>query len=155
MTWITEDLERAMRDVARESDRTDYEIVTANADTLLRSVAYNTPRRTGTARAGWWPAWTALGKAGSPGTRRAYNQWEQPKTRRKYTPDGYVVDKRRERGERSFEFVNTTHYLTPKGKRVNYIYMVDARQQFMAKAAEEATFKFERAYEKLFKRHNG
>lgn len=152
MEWDTREFERAMADVVRESDRTDHEIITMNARTLLRAVVYNTPRDTGTARAGYWPAWTALGMPGSPGTRRGYGPWKRGKNRLMIA-QGRVDDQRKARGEKYVEWGNTSHY-REKGKRVNYPYIRNQKDRWLDKAEAEATFKFGRAYEKLLKKHS-
>ena len=148
--WDTREFERAAAQIANESDRTDHEIITMNAKTLLKAVVFNTPMQTGTLRAGFWPAWTALDMPGSPGTRRAYAPWKQ--YNRRYVPDGRVDDQRSKRGEAYFEFANSTHYYG-RGGRVNYPYMLNAKKNFMGRAEAEATFKFGRGYEKLLKKH--
>lgn len=151
MEWDTREFEKALAAVIRESDRSDHEIVTMNARTLLKSTVYNTPRDTGTARAGYWPAWKALDMAGSPGTRRRYAPWKKGK-HRLMVPQGRVDDQRDAKGEKYVEWGNTTHY-RQKGKRVNYPYIRAQKDQWLEKAEEEATFKFGRAYEKLLKKH--
>jgi len=153
MEFDTREMERAMVEISRESDRTDFEIVTANSDTLVRSLAYNTPRKTGSLRAGFWPAWNALDKTGSPGTRRPFAPYSPQKSKDVYVPDGGVQDDRRARDEKSFEFVNRTHILR-NGKKIYYGYVLNARSNFWGKGEREATFKFGRAYEKMLKRHN-
>ena len=151
LNFDTKEFERAMRELARESDRSGFEIVTMNARTFVKSVAYNTPRATGATRAGYWPAYQALEMTGSPGTRRPYAPFKRGKVRM-MVPEGKVVDKRRERGEQSFEFVNKTHYVQA-GKKVYYPYIVNAKSDFFGRGAAEAAFKFGKTYEKLLRKH--
>jgi len=151
VNWDTREFERALRQVAGESDRADHEIVTMNSRTLLKSTVYNTPRDTGTARAGYWPAWQALEMSGSPGTRRAYRTWTKKKSKREMVPEGKVDDRRKEK-DPSFEFVNKTHH-REGGTRTYYPFILNARTNFFGKAEQEAAFKFGRAYEKLLRKH--
>lgn len=151
--FMSDEAERAMQDVIRESDRSDKEIIDMNSRTLVRSVAFNTPKDTGTTRAGWWPAWNALEMNGSPGTRRNYADWKR-RSGREMVPEGDVEDNRRGRGEKSFAFSNSTHYIDKRGKRVNYPYILNAQMGWMDKANEEVEFKFGRTYEKLLKKHS-
>lgn len=151
MEWDTREFEMAMEAVARESDRSDHEIITMNARTLIRAVVYNTPRDTGTARAGYWPAWQALEMAGSPGTRRGYAPWVRGKERM-MIPQGTVTDQRNAKGEKFVEWTNSTHYRA-KGKRVNYPYIRNQKDKWLDKAEAEATFKFGKTYEKLLRKH--
>ena len=151
MEWDTREFEKAMADVVRESDRTDYEIITMNAQTLLKATVYNTPRDTGTTRAGYWPAWKALELAGSPGTRRAYSPWVRGKARL-MTPQGRVNDQRNAKGEKYIEWGNSTHYRA-RGQRVNYPYIRNQKDNWIGKAEAEATYKFGRAYEVLLRKH--
>lgn len=151
--FASAELERAMRDVAQESDRADREVLTMNAVGLLKSVVYNTPKDTGTTRAGWWPAWNALELSGAPGTGRKLRSWTR-KGGREYVPEGDVNDNRDNKEELSFEFWNRTHYITKRGKKVYYPYVLNGRTGWMDDAASEATFKFERIHEKLLRKHS-
>ncbi len=152
--FASEELEKAMRDVADESDRADEEVLTMNAKGLLKSVVYNTPKDTGTTRAGWWPAWNELELSGSPGTRRKMQSWERKSGSRKYVPEGDVTDNRNSKQELSFEFRNRTHYVQRNGKKVYYPYVLNGRTGWMDDAASEATFKFERIHEKMLRKHS-
>jgi hypothetical protein len=127
-----------------------------NAKTYLKSIVYNTPKWSGATRAGYWPAWNALGMSGSPGTRRSFGKFKMKKSNnRTYIPDGYVIDERNNRREKVFVFVNKTHHISDKtGKKTYYPYEVNQRQDFWGKGAEEAAFKFGRAYEKLLRKHS-
>jgi hypothetical protein len=151
----TREMERAMSDLSRESDLADYESLTANARTMLKATVYNTPRRTGNGRAGWWPAWQELGMAGSPGTRVAVGRhtggakWKG----QVYIADGAVVDQRKASPTASFEFINRSAVIR-SGKPYRYLYALDARQHFMQKAADEAARKFQWRHEKLLRKHS-
>jgi len=151
--WDARELNRAMDAVARESTRADFEIITMNARQLLRAIVYNTPRDTGSARAGFWSAWSALGNSGSPGTRRGPQAWKR-KDGREYVPEGTVRDDRQRSGVREFEFVNKTHYIDKRGKKVYYPYILNARSDFWGKGEREATFKFGKVYERLMRKHS-
>lgn len=152
--FASEELEQAMNDVIKESDRADDEVITENAKMLTRSVAFNTPKDTGTTRAGWWPAWNALELPGSPGTRRSQNKWSRKSGSRTYVPEGEVEDNRDDRGEKSFVFKNRTHYIRRDGKKVYYPYILNGRTNWMGKATQEAEFKFGKVHEKLLKKHS-
>lgn len=151
LQFDTKEFERAIAALVRESDRADSEIITMNAKTFLKAVVYNTPRDTGTTRAGYYPAWMALGMPGTPGTNRGYAPWAK-KGGRLYTPEGRVVDERHNSGMRSFEFANSTFYRA-NGKKVYYPYILNARRDFFGKGAAEASFKFGKLYERLLKKH--
>jgi hypothetical protein len=73
--------------------------------------------------------------------------------KRTYHPDGAVHDNRAERDEKRFEFINRTHYTDARGKKVYYPYILNAKTDFWGRGAEEAAFKFGRAYEKMLRRH--
>ena len=151
----TREFDRALREISQESDKTDHEIITTNAATLLRAIAYNAPRDTGAARAGFWAAWSALGLAGSPGTRRGTERFKRKKTaKRTYVPDGAVRDDRNKPGEKEFEFINRTHMINEKGKKIFYPYILNAKTNFWGKGIRETTFKFGKGYEKLLKKHS-
>lgn len=154
LEFDTREFERAMADISSESDRTDFEIVTMNSRTYLRAIVYNTPIDEGAGRAGFWAAWEALENPGTPGTRRGKAPFKLKKNARdKYVPDGTAIDKRRDRGERSFEFINRTHVVR-YGKKIHYLYVLNARTDFWGKGAEEATYKFGKGYERLLKKHS-
>jgi len=154
MTMVTREFERACAEISRESDRTDFEIITMNATTALKEVVYATPRDTGAGRAGFWKAWEALQLSGTPGTRRGQEPFKRKqKARRTYVPDGAAIDKRRDSGEKSFEFINRTHIINERGKKVYYLYVLNARKHFWDKGMMKAAFKFGTGYERLLKKH--
>ena len=152
------EFDRAMRELSFESDRSDYEIVTMNSQTLTKALAWNTPKDTGAARAGFWPAWSALDLPGTPaGTTFGFTPLEikskKRKTPRSYVPDGWVKDERRNAGDPGFSFAVKTHTYR-NGKRVYYPYILNAKVNFWGAGLREAGFKFGRAYEKLLKKHS-
>lgn len=146
-TLNTLKFEKQMNELARISRRTDKEIVTLNAVQILRSIAYNSPKRSGTMNKGWLPAWNALGAAGTPNTRA------RRKPEAGQTASGGFIDGRNE-SKAFFEFQNDTHTLR-RGKRINYPYIVNARVKFMEKAEREIAVKFDqmirRKYSKLMR----
>lgn len=145
----TAGFEAAMADLAKHSTRTDFEIITMNAGQMLRSIAFNSPRRSGNMNAGWRPAWHRLEIPGTPNTRRS-----QPHTKngRTYVPAGGYHDARKARGEKSFTFINSSHMLDPIKGRVNYPYIVAARTQFMRRAEKEVAAKFQRLLERKYRK---
>jgi len=149
--------DRALREVTQESDRADFEIVTMNSRTLAKSLMYNTPIDSGATRAGFWPAWTALGMPGTPGTTRNMTAFEvrskKRKTARRYVPDGWAKDERRKPGDPGFAFAVRTH-MYARGKRINYPYALNARLNFWGAGFREVSFKFGQAYERLCKKHS-
>lgn len=149
----TEEFRRSMDELSEESDYSDAQIITANARTLIKSLAWNTPYDTGNLRAGWWPAWYDLGMTGWALTRSMY----QPDLRESgvtYVPQGKFDDQRKARGpEKSYTMVNQTHKINKSGKKVYYGYVLDARTHWIAEGEEEANFKFGRTYERLLKKH--
>lgn len=153
----TKEFERAMREISSESDRTDFEIITMNARTYVRSIAYATPRDSGATRAGFWPAWEALDLPGSPYTRRSMTPFgaRHMNSKRTYVPGGRVRDDRRKRGtDCQFEFVNKTYFIDNCGKKVYYPYVLNAQTDFWGKGAANAAFKFGKGYERLLKKHS-
>ena len=164
MSVDTRGMERALRAVQRETDYADFDEITSNSRTLLRAVAYNTPRDTGRGRAGWTPAWDALEMSGTPaGTRykpgESVRKGQRAGTRpRVYTIAGSVDDRRRERGTASFAFTNDTTVLDNKsGRQRAYLYITNAQGKsagWMQRAADEAEVKFTDQYEKIMRRHS-
>ena len=129
-----------MRKLASVSTRTDEEIITLNAIDILKSIAYNSPKRTGNMNKGWLPAWNALGAPGTPNTR---GKSAGRAAGRRYVADGSFVDGRSE-SVKFFEFVNTSHYIQRTGAKYNYPYPVAAKTGFMRKAEAEISAKFEK-----------
>ena len=152
MEFDTTEFERAMVELANESERGDAEIVTMNARTLTKALVYNTPRDTGATRAGFWPAWEALEMSGTPGTRKGMVPFKK-RDGSTYVPDGLVRDNRRSRGEPSFELVVKTHRLTKDGKKIYYPYVLNAKQDFWGKGHRKAAFKFGKLYDRLLRKH--
>lgn len=104
--------------------------------------------------------------AGSPGTRRSYAPYKRKsksgKTRTKqiegsqgrtYYPTGGYSDKRKQKGEAAFEFVNATYLIDERGKRRNYPYILNRQTGFMGEGEAEAAYKFGKGYERLLKKH--
>ena len=151
----TRELERAMDAVTRESLRADHEVVMLNGRTLLRAIVYNTPRSTGNGRAGWWPAWSGLGMAGTPGTPVA--EGTHVLRKQQYTAAGTFTDRSRARPEAFVEFTNTSSVQRKGGKQFRYLFVSNARGKsadWMQKAADEATFKFDRQHARLLRKHS-
>jgi len=154
------EMERAMDAIARESVKADAEIVTANARNILKSVVFNTPRLTGSGRAGWWDGWQALEMPGSPGTNVRPGVPNHVGKRLHYYPKGTVRDERGKVGEASFETTNGTTVVRvgkKSGKRsrpIGYLYLLDQHVHFMDYAAREASWKFGKAYENMLKKHS-
>lgn len=135
----TRGFERQMDKLAQLSTRSAEEIVTLNSQQIIRSIAYNSPKRSGNMNRGWLPAWNALGAKGTPNTHSRQN----PNTRtRKYVAEGAYIDGRRQKPA-FFEFENGSHAVI-NGKRVNYPFIVNARKKFMAKAEAEVAQRFDR-----------
>jgi len=153
MAADTREFERAMAELANESDRSDTEIVTFNGRTLIRSLVHNTPRDTGNTRAGFWPAWEALEMAGTPGTRRRFGEWSTDYRGRKLTSAGTVDDRRDKQGEQSIGWVVKSYLIDAKGKIVPYPYVLNAKKDFWGAGLREASFKFGRTYERLLRKH--
>jgi len=150
----TRSFEKAMTELANESTRTDQEIVTLNSKQILRSIAFNSPRRSGNMNSGWFTAWDALGIPGTPNTKRRKPHKQGSRT---YTPEGSFTDGRRQRVPFT-EFTNSSHFTEKSGKRVNYPHIVAARNPFMRKAEAEIAINAEkmlaRKYRRNFRRHS-
>lgn len=143
----------AINKLEKVSTYADYDLVTSNGRTLLKSLVFNTPRKTGKGRAGWWPAWTLLNMRGTPGTRRKLGAEKIKK--RIYISEGYVIDERRKVGEASITFKNKTHVkTTKKGKKIDFYYLGywNNRKNWIQKAYNEATWKFGKQYERILRR---
>ncbi len=69
LTIDTRQFEKAARQLSDLSRRSEPEQIRLNARDALRSIAFNSPRRTGAMNAGWWASWRALGANGTPNTR--------------------------------------------------------------------------------------
>ena len=148
VSWQIDDtqMRRVMDELERESVLADYEIVTTNARTLLRSVVFNTPKQTGRGRAGWWPAWRALEMAGTPGTRFKDEPHRFPpgrsagvgqRDKRLYKPRGTVDDRRNETGKASFAFENETVVVSKEGTELEYLRVTNVNQHWMQDAIDE------------------
>lgn len=144
----TRTFQKAMTELANESTRTDEEIVTMNSRQILRSIAFNSPRRSGNMNAGWNAAWNGLEIPGTPNTRRKKSHKQGSRT---YTPEGTFTDGRRERVKYT-EFTNSSHFTEKSGKRLNYPHIVAARQNFMGKAEAEIAMKMERLLARKYRR---
>ncbi len=144
----TRTFEKSMTELANESTRTSQEIVTLNSRQMLRSIAFNSPRRSGNMNAGWNTAWQALEIPGTPNTRRKKSHKQGSRT---YTPEGTFTDGRRERVPFT-EFTNSSHFTEKSGRRVNYPHIVAARQNFMGKAEAEIAINMERLLARKYKR---
>jgi len=151
----TRAMKRAMDAVSRESTRADHEVITMNARTILRAVVFNTPRDTGTGRAGWWPAWSALQNPGTPGTPRRLGA-QTDKRGRGRVAVGRVDDQRNASPQAYFEFGNSTIAIR-KGGPFRYLYASNAKGKsagWMQRAADEAEFKFGKIHATMLRRHS-
>ena len=167
MQFDTRRFDEATAQLAKASPKTAFEIVTLNARGLAKSLVYNTPRDTGATRAAFWPAYEALGMPGSPGTSRRMIPFQKKLKRRmsdapgkvklgkrRYVPEGKVIDLRKESGNPSFELIINTHYLTPDGRKVYYPYILDAQVHYWQSGYHEAAQKMERAYDVLLRKYS-
>lgn len=150
----TSEMEAAIKQLETASTFTDYDLVTSNARTFLKALVFNTPRRTGKGRAGWWPGWTAMGMNGTPGTRRKLGAEKIKK--RVYVSAGSVEDNRRKKGNASITFKNRTFVKDAKikGKKTKFYYLGywESRKHWIQKAVDETTWKYRKQYERLLKR---
>lgn len=105
----TTEAERAMNELYRVSFRTHFEVLTFNAVDLVKSLAFNTPRRSGNLAAGWWPAYHALGIPGTPNTRLGLGA--NTYRGRNYVAMGHVTDERKRTNDPFFEVVNRSFIL--------------------------------------------
>jgi len=153
---IDKEFNNALRRLSLESKRAASEVITFNARDFLKSLKFNTPKRTGNGRAGWWPAWRALDMPGSPSRR----QTGKRKIRfrglvQEYTADGRIDDQRTNRINPYFEFSNEATVTDNKtGKQIRYLWVHNARSGFLDKSKQEATFKYNRSYQRLLKKYS-
>lgn len=158
----TKPMERAAKKVAFASNRSDFEIVTFNGITLLRTMKFHTPFRTGNGNAGWWPAWTKLNIPGAPSRRKLgvniIALGKKGRNKREYTAAGTVIDNRRTRGLRSIEWTNEASVKNPRtGRQVRYLWVSNARGRsagWVQKANDAAEFRFLQLYQKIMKKHS-
>lgn len=167
MKLDTSELESSIRQLTKESPIADAQLVTMNGTQVLKLIAFETPKQSGFARAGWTPSWQGLGITGKPYTRKTLGS--HTKGNKRYVVDGSFIDNRNARGESSVEFVNSTFLVWTKGKhklRVNYIFDLDDgslktitgkragqdKKGFMQKAVNRASFKFSNIYERKMKK---
>ena len=148
MSFDTSRLDRGFAQLARNSTRSDSELVKFNSIDIVKSIAFNSPRRSGNMNAGWWPAYAGLNIAGSPNTRRT-SPHRQGK-RRLYVPEGSFVDNSKS-SQPTIEFSNKSHAII-NGKRVNYPFIVDARTAFMDAAEKEVAQKVQRRLERQYRK---
>lgn len=140
--------------ISRLSRWTDSELITKNARKLTRMIAKETPRLTGKGRAGWWPAWTALGIAGRPYTNKSLGEEtiKRGKGRPKeYVSQGSVVDERTKPLTGSFTLRNST-YVKSGGQRYNYLYMSTQKGQnqgWLDMAILRTKWEWEQLHERL------
>jgi hypothetical protein len=140
--------EKQMKALARVSTRTDEEIITLNARDILRSIAFNSPRKTGNMNRGWVPAWDALGATGTPNTGSRKSTKSQA---RRYVAEGSFVDGRKA-SVKFFEFSNSSHYIRKNGVKYRYPVAVATRLGFMRKAEAEVARKFENRLQKQYQK---
>ncbi|NQT14698.1 MAG: hypothetical protein HQ582_18220 [Planctomycetes bacterium] len=142
-TVDTTEMQAVLRDIERESTRTDDEIVTFNAQRLVREIAFHTPHDTGGTKAGWTAAWDALRQPGTPaGTRRRPGTFfVGKKKKREYHIESGVEDNRGRRGNATFDFWNRSR-LKRNGRWFNYAYVFERQDHWMQDAVDSATFKF-------------
>ncbi len=147
MAWTmdTREFESVMNQLAQQSGGTDREILTVAGREAIFKVAKATPFKTGNARAGWWTAWRALGRSGTPGgTRR--REGRKVIKNRVYIAEGGFKDNRGNRAEPSIEMSNDSKVIT-KGGPINYLFIVNAKGKsagFMQRALDDTTQFFER-----------
>lgn len=143
----------AITELAKDSRRADTEVLTGQAIQLVRSLVKYTRltsgkrhgkkrhfARVGRARAGWWPAWVALGVFSIPrGTR--------PKVLA--NAEGEFVDHRNKRDTPYVEISNT----------VNYIETLDKEDNILTTAAGERFADMSRVvkrrYQQMLRRKSG
>jgi hypothetical protein len=132
------------------SSREIPEQIRLNAGDALQSVVFNSPRRSGNMNAGWWPAWRALNRRGTPNTRLPGTGKIVLKGGREYIADGAVEDHADEHPG-YVVLVNRSHAMIPvkggKVRRVNYPYIVDQRKHFIDRGLAEAEAKINRRIE--------
>ena len=157
MSWTVDSREfnLATAALARESVGTNREIVTVAGRDLIFSLAANTPKKTGNARAGWAPAWRGLRRTGSPGrTRRKEGRNKVGK--QIYLSRGGFVDGRNNRDEPFVEMSNNAQVIS-RGKSVNYLFIVNAKDDFMERATNRAVAAMDRVskktYDKLLRKY--
>lgn len=157
-----------LRELTLEYKRSDFEILTSGARSLLRKLAFFTPRsvafrkiqwffmrdrgpvplakersykilRRGRARAGWWPAWIALRMIGTP----FVGNMEMRKI-----PEGDVIDRRRALRDPSIEMIN----------EVSYIEALDAEHSIAdrayARSKDLMDAKLEQVYGPMLRKHS-
>ncbi len=139
----TKEFERAMGQLGNASVGTDREILTVGGREMMFNVVAATPKATGKARAGWWPAWRGLGRSGNPLTRRREGRTKIKG--RVYISEGAFEDGRDKRGEAFIEISKSTHIVSKRGKE-NYLFITDAvgaAKGWMARGVAKTTGFFE------------
>lgn len=161
-------MQKAIDAVSRESRRTGAEVVRLNGREVMRKVAYGTPRYTGTGRAGWTPAWKAVGLTGKPYTAKVFGQ--QKGKLKRYHAEGSVVDELAKANPsitiRNDTFVDAPPPKRPRDKarpvrttagKFKYLHKANAvgkSKGWFQKAVDSVTFSFHRQYQKLLAKHS-
>ena len=167
MELDTSELDRAINQLTKESPIADAQLVTMNGTQVLKLIAFETPKQSGFARAGWTPAWKGLGITGKPYTRKTLGS--HTRGNKRYVVEGAFIDNRTGKGESSVEFINSTFVVWTKGKnklKVNYLFDLNDgnlktitgkragqdKKDFMQGAINRAEFKFSNIYERKMKK---
>ena len=151
-------MQEALKALLTESKFTHEQFLTVNARQFLKTLAYLTPKRSGAARAGWTAGWKALGINGRPYTSRDPGQ--STKKRSEVRIDGSVNDHRKDTSGKAYiEFSNRTESrrITKKGGTtawVRYIYMVNARKNFVGEAVRRTGIAYWELYQKRLAKHS-
>jgi len=156
LTVDTRAFEKSIRKLAAVADRSDASLITSMGRIAVRSINFNTPRKTGTLRAGWRPAWLGLQMNGQPSSRPL-----GPSRKGDAIAAGTFTDNRRSLSP-SISFENNTVAVKGTktyryGRRLNFD-PASKHKGFLDRGTDEAARKIarkaDREYRKLIRRAN-
>ena len=152
------ELESQFKKISDGSRRSLSEQNRLNSIMYLREMMYATRKRTGSLRAGFLPAWFALGQGGTAGTNlrpgdvfeKTYKRKADQKKARTYYIDGGVIDNNKA-FKPSFTILNKTYVVAEDGKWAGKKYEYVARIMNSARAKIKLGKGLDRKIERLTK----
>ena len=150
MGFDNREFNTALTELARSSRRIDTEVLIDQVRRLLRKLAWTTPRyegkrkqakkQKGRARAGWWPAWKALGVRGTPYVGNA---------RLAGAREGGIIDGSKRPGFPFITIFNIVPYIEKLDKEASIL------ESAVAGRLQDMTRLIERRYRQQMRRKSG
>ena len=150
----TRKFEGAINEMASLSSSSTERQVWYNARAILRSIAWNSPRRTGAMNAGWLPSWKKLKMSGRPNTKLTNtDSFEVGKKKKRIKHPAGRFDDNRKSVVPHIIMHNLTTEERSDGKKIYYPAFVANITNFMERAEAEIADKFERNIQRMLERN--